>query len=248
MDLQVKGKSYLIMGASRGLGQAVAEALSSEGAVVTVTSRHAETAVKVAKRFLGVGLPLDTSDIDSVSGFLEAWNARPLDGIFVNTGGPRTGDLEDLTADDWTAAYQQLLLGPTMLVRGLKTSLNPGASVVFNASISVRHPIPALLLSNVFRPAIAALSRSLALSWAQQNIRVNVMAPGRIATERIRELEKAQAERDHLSLSEVRQAHLASIPLGRVGEPEEFGRLAAFLLSPQASYITGETLVVGGGL
>ncbi len=248
MNLEVQGKSYLVMGASRGLGQAVAETLSEEGAVVAVTSRRAETAVKVAKRLGGFGLPLDTGDSASIASFLAAWEERPLDGIFVNTGGPRPGSLEDLSADDWNTAYQQLLLGPARLVQQLKPFLNPGASILFNTSISVRHPISALLLSNVFRPAVEALGQSLAREWAKEDIRVNIIAPGRIATDRIKELDQAEAQRTNTSLSAVRNSHLSAIPLGRLGDPEEFGRLAAFLLSPAASYVTGETLVIGGGL
>ena len=248
MDLNVQGKSYLVMGASRGLGQAVAEVLSEEGAVVAVTSRRAETAVKVAKRLGGFGLPLDTGDRKSITGFLDSWNERPLDGVFVNTGGPRPGDLEDLDASDWMSAYEQLLLGPALLIKGLKRAIQPGGAVLFNTSVSIRHPIPSLLLSNVFRPAVAALAQSLASTWAKRDIRVNVIAPGRIATDRIKELDQAQARRTNTPVSVVREAHLANIPLGRFGDPEEFGRLAAFLLSPASSYITGETIVVGGGL
>ncbi|MCL4520633.1 MAG: SDR family oxidoreductase [Firmicutes bacterium] len=248
MKLEMQGKFYLVMGASRGLGQAVAQALSEEGAMVFLTSRNAEIAAKAAQPLGGVGLSLDTSDSNSIAKFLSEWHRHPLDGIFVNTGGPRPGDLEDLDMEAFTLAYQQLLGGPVQLMKSLKPCLRAGASVLFNTSVSIRRPIPSLLLSNVFRPAVAALAKSLALTWAEDHIRVNAIAPGRIATERIQELDRAQAERTHTPISDIHQAQLAAIPLRRTGNPEEFAKLAAFLLSPAASYITGETIVIGGGV
>lgn len=248
MDLQMNHQTYLVMGASRGLGRAVAETLASEGARVYATSRDAKRAGAVADEYGGIGLALDTSQPVSIEQFLQQWGERRLDGIFVNTGGPQPGGFRDVSADDWNLAYHESLLGPAMLVRGLEPFINDGGAILFNTSISVRRPIESLILSNVFRPAVAGLAKSLALEFAHRSIRVNAIAPGRIDTDRIQQLDQKEAERTHASLASIQQAHRETIPLGRSGDPEEFGRLAAFFLSPQSSYVTGEVLVISGGV
>lgn len=239
MDLGLEGRQYLVVGASRGLGQAVAEALESEGASVYKTSRE-----PASDEFW----PLNTARLDSVEQFVARWGQRPLDGIFVNTGGPPAKPWQTLTLEEWQTAFQQLVLGPMWLVKELLGQMNRDASILFNTSSSVTTPIPGLMLSNVLRPAIHGLAKTLADELGPAGIRVNVIVPGRIDTERVRTLDQLQAERLQRTLPEVRHASEAQIPLGRYGLPEEFGRAAAWLLSPAASYIHGAAIRIDGGL
>ncbi|MCY0877645.1 MAG: SDR family oxidoreductase [Firmicutes bacterium] len=236
MDLDLTGRTILVMGASRGLGRAVKEALVAEGATVIGTSR-----------FPGQEAVLDTSDPASRAAFLASMGEKPLDGMFVNTGGPKPGDLADLSEADWTLAFQQLLLGPTLLVRALLPNLRDGGAILFNTSSSIKVPIPQLVLSNVFRAAVWALAKSLAEELSPRRIRVNVIVPGRIRTERVEALDRHRAQRLGVTLEAVQAEAARQIPLGRYGDPEEFGRLAAFLLSPRASFLNGASYWVDGG-
>lgn len=236
MDLMAKDHTYLVMGGSRGLGRAVADALRGEGARVIATSRRP-----------GLDAVLDTADPESRVNFLEALQGERLDGIFVNTGGPKPGDFLELGNGDWERAFNQLLLGPIHVVRELLPQVNDGGSLLFNTSSSVKVPIPHLTLSNVFRAGIQALVKSLVDELAPRRIRVNLIVPGRIATERVEELDLSQASRSDVPVDEVKARMEKQIPLGRYGTPEEFGRMAAFILSPQGSYLNGASFWVDGG-
>lgn len=236
MDLAVQGKTYLVMGGSRGLGRAVADALSAEGARVIHTSRKP-----------GQDTVLDTGDAESRRAFLSSVRDDRFDGIFVNTGGPRTGDFVELEDADWEKAFHQILLGPIHVVRHLLPQVNSGGSLLFNTSSSIQTPIPHLMLSNVFRAGIHALVKTLADELSPRGIRVNLIVPGRIATERVEELDQSNAERLNLPVETVRSRAESHIPMGRYGTPEEFGRLAAFVMSPQASYLNGASFWVDGG-
>lgn len=248
MNLEVEGRRFLIVGGSRGLGRAVAETLAHEGALTVVTSRGFKEAQDAARCLPKCqGMALDTGDQESIGNFIKAWGHAPLDGIFVNTGGPRPGEFFDLTPEDWMRAFSQLVYGPAQLVKDLAPNLVDGGSLLFNTSSSIRVPIAHLFLSNVLRPAVEALAKGLSFELAARRIRTNVIAPGRIATDRVEELDQAAASRNRQSIEFIRQQAQAAIPLGRYGLPEEFGRTAAFLLSPAASYISGISLFVDGG-
>jgi 3-oxoacyl-[acyl-carrier protein] reductase len=170
-----------------------------------------------------------------------------LDGVLVNAGGPPFGPALELTDEQWLDAFRLLIGGPVRLLRTLTPQMNDGASVLFITSSSVREPIKDLDSSNVLRPGVAALVKCLAQELGPR-IRVNSMAPGRIDTDRSRSLDEARAQDFGISTEEQRRNVSEGIPMGRYGEPEELGRAAAFLLSPAASYITGVSLQVDGGL
>ena len=236
MNLGIKGKTYLVMASSRGLGRAVAEELSRDGAQVMGTSREA-----------GQTYVLDTGNPASRQAFLEKIKGERLQGVFVNTGGPKSGGVLELEEDDWLQAFQQLLLGPMQLVRALIPQIEREGAILFNASSSIAEPIPRLALSNVMRAGIHALVKTLVQELAPLAIRVNVIVPGRIDTDRVRELDERASTALGISASDIRHRSEERIPLKRYGKPEEFGRLAAFLLSPAASYMNGSSYWLDGG-
>jgi 3-oxoacyl-[acyl-carrier protein] reductase len=170
-----------------------------------------------------------------------------FDGMLMNAGGPPPGDALALSDDAWRGAYELLIGGPIRALRSLVPVMSDGASVVWIGSSSWRQPIPGLDASNVFRPGIAALVKVLARELAPQ-VRLVGMAPGRIDTDRVRELDTSRAEKRGSSLEAERAASEKEIPFGRYGTPEEFGRVATFLLSPAASYVSGSTVQVDGAM
>lgn len=241
MDLCITGRHIVIMGGTHGLGEAVAQAALEEGARVTVTSRQDQPSKRFAVKVL------DTADDKSIAQFVHNWGEQSLDALFVNTGGPKPGAVKDLSLQDWDYAWRQVVRGPLAVVRALIPYMVSGGAIVFNTSSSIRSPIPNLALSNVLRPAVSALAKSLADELAPHQIRVNVIAPGRIATRRVEELDKASANRLGQSEKWIKEQAVSKIPLGRYGDPQEFGRAAVFLLSPAAGFVTGTTLLVDGG-
>jgi 3-oxoacyl-[acyl-carrier protein] reductase len=250
MMLDLKGKSFVVGGASRGLGRAVAEQLVAEGARVLLVARDATTIQEVAQELGEQAYPCaanlsEASNIDEV--VEAATRLGGLDGVLVNAGGPPLGPALELSDDQWLEAFRILIGGPVRLLRALVPRMNEGASVLFITSSSVRQPIKNLDTSNVLRPGVAALAKCLANELGPR-IRVNSLAPGRIDTARSRSVDESRAQGLGISVEEQRRNVSEGIPLGRYGQPEELGRAAAFLLSPAASYITGVSLQVDGGL
>ena len=250
MILGLEGKSFLIGGASRGLGRAVAEQLVAEGARVLLVARDADAIQEVAQELGEQAYPRvadlsEPSDIDEVAE--AATHLDGLDGVLVNAGGPPFGPALELSDEQWLDAFRILIGGPVRLLRALVPQMNEGASVLFITSSSVRQPIQNLDTSNVLRPGVAALAKCLANELGP-SIRVNTLAPGRIDTARSRSLDQSRAQALGVSVEEQRRNVSEGIPLGRYGEPEELARAAAFLLSPAASYISGVSLQVDGGL
>jgi 3-oxoacyl-[acyl-carrier protein] reductase len=228
----------------------VAKQLVAEGARVLLVARDADTIQEVAQELGDRAYPCaadlsKSSDIDQVAE--AATRMGQLDGVLVNAGGPPFGPTLNLSDDQWLDAFHILIGGPVRLLRALVPQMNEGASILFITSSSVRQPIENLDASNVLRPGVVALAKCLANELGP-HIRVNSLAPGRIDTARSRSLDESRAQALGVSVEEQRRKVSEGIPLGRYGEPEELGRAAAFLLSPAASYITGVSLQVDGGL
>ena len=252
MDLSLQDRSFVVGGGARGLGKATAAVLVAEGASVLLVGRNSG-ALSSAASELGDRASWVEGDMadPALPGQLHAAVTErfggSLDGMLLNAGGPTPGDALSLTDEQWRGAYELLIGGPLRLLREIVPLFSDGASVVWIGSSSWRQPIPGLDASNAFRPGIAALVKTLARELAPR-VRLVGMAPGRIDTDRVRSLDSSRAESSGASLEQVRAAAEKEIPFGRYGDPAEFGRVAAFLLSPAASYMTGSTVQVDGGL
>jgi 3-oxoacyl-[acyl-carrier protein] reductase len=247
MDLGLDGKRFLVLGASRGLGRAVAGELVAEGARVLVGARSPEQAAReLGDAAIALAVDVAQVDADAVAAAVQG-ELGGLDGILLNSGGPPGGDALDLTDDDWQFAFDLLVRGPLRLLRTLRPLLEAPSSVLWVTSSSARQSIPGLDSSNLLRPGIAALVGSLARSLGP-DVRVNAIAPGRIDTDRVRELDASRAQRTGASEQQVRAGAEGGIPLGRYGDAAELGRVGAFLLSPASSYISGSSIQVDGGL
>lgn len=258
MDLGLTGKVAMVASASRGLGYGVARALSGEGALVSLASRKAEAADAAAARIANdtgqptLGTAADVQDGDA----LAAWHARTVetfggvDLLFVNTGGPPAGQALSFDDDAWRRAFELLVLGAVRMVRLAVPSMKArgGGAIVISTSSAVKEPIANLALSNIVRASVAAMSKTLANELAADRIRVNHLMPGRIDTDRVRELDAIKSKGSGQPVEAVRAAFEKAVPLGRYGDPSEFGQAATFLLSDAARYITGATLQVDGGL
>jgi 3-oxoacyl-[acyl-carrier protein] reductase len=257
MDLHLRDKVALVAGASRGLGYAVARALAAEGARVSISSRD-EKAIKEAgsriERETGakvLALPLD---VRSAAG-IEQWVAATeeafggIDALMTNSGGPPAGLALSFDDAAWQDAAELLLFSALRMTRAAVPSMarRGGGAILMSTSSSVKEPIQNLGLSTVLRASVSALAKTLALELAGSRIRVNQIIPGRIDTDRVRHLDEINALKQGVSVEEAKRRSEASIPLGRYGIGEEFGRVAAFLLSDAAAYMTGATVQVDGG-
>jgi len=257
MDLGLSGKRALVAAASSGLGYAIARDLAGQGAVVAMASRTLGRIEEAGHRIRrevedAVVFPVVCDVTDDAS--LRRWvdeAAAAMGGIdlaVANGGGPPAGTFADLGPDEWDTGYRLTLAPALSFARHVRPHLGRGASVLFMTSSSVKEPIPNLVLSNVFRAGVAALAKTLAIEWGGAGIRVNHLIPGRIATERLVELDTDTAARRGVPLADVERSVQADIALGRYGTPEEYANAAVFLLSDAAAYITGATLQVDGGL
>jgi 3-oxoacyl-[acyl-carrier protein] reductase len=256
MDLGLKGKVAMVSGASRGLGFAVAEALAREGAIVAMSSSSQGSIDDAAKRLSSAGATIAASAVDvRKADQIGTWAKQTIerfggvDLLFANAGGPPAGTTLSFDDDAWQNAVDLLLFSTVRMVRAVVPSMKSrgGGSILVTTSSSVKEPIPNIALSTVVRAGVSALAKTLALELATDRIRVNQIIPGRIDTDRVRHLDKITADKQGTSPEQAKAKSMGAIPLGRYGEPPEYGRVAAFLLSDAASYITGATLQVDGG-
>ncbi|MFI6149421.1 SDR family oxidoreductase [Streptomyces sp. NPDC051109] len=246
MDLGLKDRVYIVTGATRGLGFASARELAADGAKVIVTGRDEARAAEAAA-YLGpnaVGVAADNSDPRSAAALVATAKERfgRLDGILISVGGPAPGSAASNTDEQWAAAFESVFLGAVRLARAAAAELGEGGVIGFVLSGSVHEPIPGLTISNGLRPGLAGFAKSLSVELGPRGIRVVGLLPARIDTDRVRELDALSGD-----AAAARTANESGIPLRRYGTPEEFGRTAAFLLSPAASYLTGIMLPVDGG-
>lgn len=242
MDLGLTGKAFLVTGGSRGLGRATAAALVAEGAQVMLSARSAEPLARAAGDLGCAHHVADLADPDAADQLVAATLASfgQVDGALVSVGGPPSGTALGLTDEQWRAAFDSVFLGALRISRSVAGALPPeGGSIAFVLSTSAKTPIGNLAASNGLRPGLAMLAKTMADELGPRGVRVNGLLPGRIDTDRVRQLDGPDAA--------VRQGHEATIPLRRYGTPEEFGRIAAFVLSPAASYLTGAMVPVDGG-
>ncbi|SEE76590.1 SDR family oxidoreductase [Jiangella alba] len=248
MDLGLKDRVYIVTGGTRGLGRAGAEALVADGARLVLTSRSQE-AVDAAVDDLGsgsvVGVAADNADPGTPERLADLALDRfgRLDGALVSVGGPPAGRVVDLDDDQWRAAFDSVFLGAVRLARVVAARLSGGGALAFVLSSSVKSPIAGLAASNGLRPGLAMVIKQLADELGPDGVRTVGLLPGSIETDRLREL-ATMTGRDP---DEVKAAASKVIPLRRYGRPEEFGRVAAFVLSPAASYLTGSMIAVDGG-
>jgi 3-oxoacyl-[acyl-carrier protein] reductase len=257
MDLALKDKVALVAGASKGLGFAVAKALAAEGAKVSISSRDEAAIIEAAKRIeretgaCVLGMAVDVRD----KGAIDRWIAKTaetfggIDVLMTNSGGPPAGAAVAFDDQAWQDAADLLLFSTIRMVRAAVPHMEKrgGGAILVSTSSSVKEPIQNLGLSTVLRASVSALAKTLALELAGKKIRVNQIIPGRIDTDRVRQLDAGNAKKQGVSPEQARQRAMAAIPLGRYGEADEFGRVGAFLLSDAASYMTGATVQVDGG-
>lgn len=257
MDLGLTNKVVLVVASSKGLGKAVAKELAKEGANVMLTSRSAESLKKAAEEIQEEAkgkiayFPADITKPEDIKSLVKETREKlgKIDVLVNNAGGPPSGNFLDFDDEDWEKAFQLNLFSYIRLIREVLPDLKQEGGKILNiASSSVKAVLPNLILSNTFRNGINDLSKSLAIELAPDKILVNTIGPGRIATDRIQELDQAKAEAQNRSLEEVTEESEKSIPAGRYGEPEEFAKAAVFLVSGANTYVTGQSLLVDGGM
>ena len=242
MHLHLADKVFLVTGGSRGLGLATARALVREGANVVLSGRSPEGVALAAEDVGCTGAVADLADPLAGQALVAATLAAygQIDGALVSVGGPPAGPALGLTDAQWQDAFDSVFLGAVRVCRAVVDALPPaGGALALVLSSSVKAPIAGLAASNGLRPGLAMLAKTMADELGPRGVRVNGLLPGRIDTDRVRELDGPDPA--------VRQRAAEGIPLRRYGEPAEFGRVAAFLLSPAASYVTGAMVPVDGG-
>jgi 3-oxoacyl-[acyl-carrier protein] reductase len=246
MDLGIAGRTALVMGASRGIGRGIAASLAREGARVAIASRTPEALVKTSEEIEGEvkGFGAETGNLEQLAGVPAQVEKElgPIDILVTNTGGPPPGGPLDNDLAEWQAAYTSLVLAPRVLVENVVPGMRTRrwGRIVNVGSSSTRQPIPELNLSNAHRAAAVGFFKTLAAELAPDGITVNTVATGMFATERLAD--------DRGSLDAAHEVARQTVPVGRLGDPAEYGDLVAFLCSQRAAYLTGAVIPLDGGM
>ncbi len=258
MDLKLEGKSVLVLAASSGIGKGVALEFAREKAKVMIVGRSKERLKKSAddiESLTGNRPLIHTADLNRLEEIESAVKKAELENgsvyaLFNNTGGPPPGKFDDFDDDAWIEAFKLTFLSFVRSIRLVLPSMkrNGGGRIVNNTSSSIKHALDHLLLSNSFRTGLVGFTKSLARELGEYNILLNVVGAGKIKTPRVNQIDTIKATRGGMSLKEFQDKNAATIPLGRYGEPDEMGRLVTFLCSEANTYITGQNILVDGGL
>ncbi len=247
MNLDLQNRKALVCGASQGLGLAIAEALAEEGCTVGLLARNVEKLEAHAKRLNGVALPADMGDWASIEAALMRFGVPDI--LVNNSGGPPPVDVTKVDANLWRQQFETMVLNQMRLTEAVMPAMRQKkfGRILCVASTSIVEPFPSLAISNALRAALAGWMKTLSGQVARDGVTVNMLLPGSFATERIERLNAGEAQSRGISLEQVVAESSADIPVGRYGEPREFGAVAAFLASPKASYITGQMIRIDGG-
>ena len=250
MDYKLNGKTALVLGASRGLGAAISLMLAKEGVKVTSVARNTSSIEEWSKNFSIVPFKSDLTDTNSLGNLISFLSDKHIDILVNNCGGPVAGPANGQKIEVWEKAFKSMASPMFSITNELlpKMISKKWGRIITIGSSGIEQPIPNLALSNGIRGAIAGWSKSIANEVASDGITVNMVLPGRISTDRLRELDEGKAQRTGMSLDEVEEDAKSTIPAGRYGKPEEFASVVTFLASDSASYITGSMIRVDGGL
>lgn len=257
MDLHLQSKVALVIASSQGLGKAIATEFVKEGVHVMLASRNQVKlqAVKHELEQLGTGKvschPVDITKVEEIKELVQATRNTfgKIDILINNAGGPPTGGFEQISDEDWRKSFELNLLSYIRVIREVLPDLKrEGGRIINIASSTVKEPIPGLILSNTFRTGIVGLTKTLATELAPYKILVNTVSPGRIATDRVVQIDDFVAQKTGRTREQVREQVEQQIPLGRYGTPEEFAKVVTFLVSEASSYLTGSSILVDGGM
>lgn len=246
MDLGLQDSVFIVTGGSRGLGRATARKLVEEGARVVISGRNEESlntlVHELGDRAVGVVADNGQPGAEDLLSAVAHDSFGRLDGALISVGGPPAGGVLTTTEDQWRDSFESIIIGGLRIARAVIDAMSGPGSIAFVLSTSVKTPIPGLAISNGLRPGLAMAAKTLANEVGERGIRVNGLLPGRIATDRLTELDSKQGDP-----AAARARQEAVIPLGRYGEPGEFAAVATFLLSPASSYVSGVMVPVDGG-
>jgi 3-oxoacyl-[acyl-carrier protein] reductase len=254
MDLGLQGKTALVLGGGGGLGRAIARSLAAEGVSVAVAGLHAESVEGTRAAIHGktLGLIWDLADLSQINPHVSRVEQElgPVDILVNNTGGPPPTTASGQDPDLWRKQFQAMVLSVIATTDRVLPNMKARnwGRILTSTSAGVISPIPNLALSNTLRASLVGWSKTLAGEAAKHGITANIVAPGRIATNRIKFLDEAKAKREGRTVEEVTAESLTAIPAGRLGKPEEYGDVVAFLASERAAYITGSIIRVDGGM